>query len=127
MTHPIAILKHEEAVRFDADRLETLCKEYGEAEAEQVIARALEQVAHKMAAVEALYHAGRLQELDRLCASLTMVAGQIGMTTMARVSRDVRACVAGGNPASLAATLRRLQRIGDNSVHAIWSLEDISV
>lgn len=127
MTHPIAILRHEEPVRFDSDRLEALCAEHGDDTAEEIIARALEQIAIKLAALEALYQAGDREEMDKLCNSLTRVARQIGMTTLARVARDVQACLRLDNPVNLAAVLHRLMRIGDSSVHAIWSVEDVSV
>lgn len=127
MMESVATLRYEEAVRFDAERLEALCKDYGEDAAEKVIARALEQIAIKMAALDALYFEKSYQDMDRMCSSLTLVAGQIGMTSMARVARDVRACIKENDVVGIAATMGRLRRIGDNSVHAIWSVEDISV
>lgn len=127
MTHPVIKLRHEEPVCFDADRLEALCQEVGETEAELVIARALEQIAIKLAALKAYHTMGEFTEMDKTCSSLAKVAGEIGMTTLARVSRDVRACLPTGNAAAIGATLDRLMRIGGNSAHSIWSLEDISV
>ena len=127
MTHPVIKLRHEEAVCFDADRLESLCQEFGDIEAEQVIARALEQIAIKLAALKAYHAMGDATEMDKTCASLSVVAGQIGMTSLARVARDVRGCLKVGNAAAIGATLDRLLRIGDNSAHTIWSLDDISV
>lgn len=123
----VATLRHEEAVRFDADRLEALCLEHGDDTAEKVIAHALEQIAIKMASLEALFEANVYKEMDQVCSSLTIVAAQIGMTSLSRVARDVRACLKADDMVGLNATMGRLMRIGDNSVHAIWSVEDISV
>lgn len=123
----VATLRYDEAVRFDVERLEALCRDHGEDAAEKVIARALEQIAIKMAALEVLFAEQSYAGMDQICASLTRIAGQIGITTMARVARDVRACVKKGDVVGIAATMGRLHRIGDNSVQAIWSVEDISV
>lgn len=123
----VAMLRHQEAVRFDAERLEALCRDHGEDAAEKVIARALEQIAIKMASLEALFFENSYQEMGQICSSLTRIAAQIGMTSIARVARDVCTCIEEDDSVAIAATMGRLQRIGDNSVHAIWSVEDISV
>jgi hypothetical protein len=123
----VASLRHEEAVRFDADRLEALCREHGDDAAEKVIAHALEQIAIKMASLEALFEAKAHTDMERVCSSLTIVAAQIGMTSLSRVARDVRACLKVDDMVGVHATMGRLMRIGDNSVHAIWSLEDVSL
>ena len=74
----------------------------------------------------------RLRATDRrddLAAALAAVirdAQLIGMATLARVGRHVLDCLDSGDPTALAATLARLDRIGDRSIHAVWDLEDLS-
>lgn len=51
----------------------------------------------------------------------------IGMATLARVARNVVDCIERGNLVAIAATLARLERVGDRSIHAVWDLEDMSV
>ena len=126
MTSNVAKLRLEEPVRFESERLEVLCLELGEDGAEQVIAQALEQIAVKISQVDALWQARDLDEIIFVCKGLSRAAGRIGMTTLARVARDVRLCAEAGAFIPLEATIERLQRIGDQSVHAIWPLEDIS-
>lgn len=127
MTHNVATLRLEEPVRFDPDRLETLCHELGEEGAEQVIAQALEQIAVRNVQISHAWRDEDLGEIARQCKGMARIAGKIGMTTLARVAHDVRHCAERGSLNALSATLHRLERIGDQSVHAIWSLEDISV
>ena len=126
MTLPVDCLRWAEKVRFDPKRLDELCIEMGDEGAERVIANALEQIAKTMEQIEVLMRQGDIDAIGRTCKSLSRIAGHIGMTTFACVARDVRYCAEARDHAGLAATYGRLSRISDHSVHAIWSLEDIS-
>ena len=126
MTHNVAELRLEERVRFDPDRLTALCKELGEIGAEQVIAQALERITLKVAHINALDSLGNLDEIAHVCKGLSRVAGQIGMITLARVACDVRTCVENRQHVPFVATLGRLNRISDQSINALWSLDDVS-
>ena len=46
------------------------------------------------------------------------------MATLAHVARDVRICLRRGDPVALSATLARLDRVGDRSIHAVFDLDD---
>ena len=127
MTRNLAELQVEERVRFDPSKLEALCHELGEEGAERVIAHGFEQIALKVARIKAFAQAGAIDELLKVSRSLARVARRIGMETLAEVAHDVRRSASRGDPVALAATLARLGRIGDHSVNAIWTLEDISI
>ena len=127
MTLNVAKLRVEERVRFDPMRLDALCHDLGEEGAERVIAQGLEQIALKVAQIAALWQTQDREEILLCGKSLVRVADRIGMETLAEVARDVQICAEDGNVVALGATIARLSRIGDQSVNAIWTLEDISV
>ena len=45
---------------------------------------------------------------------------------LARVGRDVLACLHRADVVALMSTHARLMRVGDRSIRAIWDLEDLS-
>jgi hypothetical protein len=55
------------------------------------------------------------------------VAEQIGMVLFARVARDIVTAIDQGNSATIGATLFRLMRVGELSLTALWSHEDLTV
>jgi len=123
----ISCLHHQEGVRLDPVRLVALYAELGEARAEVVIGRAMEELAAKLLALQrvasAQARAPVIAGADQLCA----LAAQVGMTSLVDVGHDVAACAQAGDAAALAATLARLVRIGDRSLTAVWDLQDMSL
>ncbi len=119
-----ATLNHEEQVRLDPDSLESLYSELGPAGAENVVCRAMEELALRLADLAALHRTGRLQELAHVARSLIAISSQVGLASFARVSRDVADCAESGDQIALGATLCRLERIGDRSLTAVWDLQD---
>ena len=122
----VAILQLEEPARFNPDRLERLCAEIGELRAEDEVARALEEISARLQEIEALDPLGDAEALASGLRALITASDHIGMATLARVGRNVQACLARGDAVALAATHSRLVRVGERSIHAIWDLEDLS-
>lgn len=118
-------LKPTEPVTVDPDRLGALYHQLGEAGAEDVVCRALEELAMRLGQCERLYRAERWDELRKNSRSLIAIAEQIGMAGLARVAADVTRCLDQGDGTALAATLARLIRVGERSLTAIWDLQDI--
>lgn len=116
-----------ETVRLDQDRVETLYRQLGESGAENVICRAIEELAVRLAHCERLWRMGNHGELRKSARSLVAIADQIGMTTLARVAGDVTHAIDAQDSAALGATLCRLVRIGERSLTAVWDLQDLSV
>lgn len=123
----IAILYPVENVRLDPDKLQALHAELGEAGAETVIARAMDEIALRLAELMPLWRDARIPELSKRARSLVGIADQIGMPLLSRVAGDVARCAAIGDAPALGATLARLDRIGDRSLTAVWDLADMSM
>lgn len=122
----VARLCHEENVRLDAGRLSRLVVELGAAGAEHVVARAMEEMAGRLCEIEKTYRMGDLQAVCRNARSVKRHAGEIGMTTLARVAGDVHLCASRGDMVAFAATWERLERIADRSLTAIWDMQGVS-
>lgn len=120
-------LQPVEPVRVNTDRLSGLYTDLGEEAAEDIVCRAMEELALRLSHCDRLYRAEEMEDLRRSSRSLVAIAEQIGMAKLARVAKDVVNCIDATDKIALAATLTRLMRIGEGSLTAIWDLQDITV
>lgn len=131
--HGVIVVKHfvplvpDEKIRLNSERLATLYRQLGEAGAEDIICRAVEELAVRLAYCEKLWRLNDLQALHKSARSLVAISDQIGMVCLAQVATDVANCSASGDPVATSATLSRLIRIGERSLTAVWELQDLSV
>lgn len=116
-----------ETVSLDRDQLAGLYRQMGEAGAEDVVCRAIEELALRLGHCERLWRVRDLVSLRKSARSMIAIADQIGMTTLARVAQDVTHCADSADPVALSATLTRLIRIGERSLTAVWDLQDLSI
>ncbi|MEP3330485.1 hypothetical protein [Sedimentitalea sp.] len=123
----ITTLTPAETVRLDRDRLNALYVQLGEAGAEDVVCRAIEELAVRLAHCERCWRQGQIADLRKNARSLIAISEQIGMCEIARVAGDVTATIDNGDDAARAATLFRLIRLGDRSLTAVWNLRDLSL
>lgn len=124
MTNPVRLEQSAEVARFDPARLEQLCREKGEAQAETEAAEALSVISQLLRNMGADAMQLDDAELREYVDNLRTASDRIGMSTLARVAGDVRDCLDNGDQPALAATLARLYRVGDRSIHAIFDLDD---
>jgi hypothetical protein len=116
-----------EQVDVDQDRLGALYSQLGEASAEDVVCRALEELALRMSHCDRLYREQNMPELRKNTRSLIAIADQIGMQKLSQVAGYVTQCIDACDNNGLAATLSRLLRIGERSLTAIWDMQDMSI
>jgi len=124
---PITFLRQDEPVWLDRDRLGSLYAELGEGGAEDVVCRAMEEISARLAHAARLFREGARPDLRKNLRSMAAIAEQIGLQTLARVARDVIACIDAGDANAMAATLARLLRIGDRSLTEVWNLQDMTI
>ncbi|MCQ0092174.1 hypothetical protein [Roseovarius sp. M141] len=120
------MLKQNEVVRLNSNRLEELYSQLGEAGAENIVCRALEELAVRLSHTERYYSDGRLAEMRKSARSMVAIADQIGMHMLSRVAADVAACAGGSDLVATAATLSRLLRIGERSLSEVRDLQDVT-
>ncbi|SPH24475.1 hypothetical protein DEA8626_03527 [Defluviimonas aquaemixtae] len=123
----LAVLRHEEGVRLNPDCLVALYAELGETGAEQIVARAMEELAARLSEIQRHADERNAAGVARAARLLIKVAEQIGMTSFASVAGDVLTTSAAGEAVAQAATLARLVRIGDRSLTAVWDLRDMTI
>lgn len=121
----LAILRHEEGVRLDPDPLVALFSEMGERAAEQVICRAMESLAARLAMVQRHGDDGRPVQLAEEARRMAALAASVGLASVARVAGDVATAAEIRDHAAQAATIARLVRVGERSLSAIWDLRDM--
>lgn len=116
-----------ETVRLDSDKLDSLYSQLGLSNAEEVVCRALEELAVRLASCERLWGKRDWVGLRKSARSLIAIADQVGMCALARVARNVTLAVDAEDPVAVRATLCRLARVGEGSLSAAWDVRDISV
>ncbi len=123
----LATLVQTETVRLDQDRLAGLYQQLGNASAEDVVCRAIEELAVRLSHCERLWRENDWVALRKCARSLIAISEQVGMRTLARVAGDVATAVDTEQPEAVAATVCRLIRTGERSLTAVWDLQDLSV
>lgn len=116
-----------ETVHVDQDRLGALYGELGETAAEDIVCRAMEELALRLSHCSRLHSASEWGELRKCARSLIAISEQIGMLILARVAQDVINTLDAHDAPGVSATLARLLRIGEQSLTAIWDLQDITI
>lgn len=120
-------LPQSESVRLERDRLGMLFHQMSEQAAEDLVCRAVEELAVRLSHCEVLWRQDDLAALYKSARSLIAIADQIGMTSLATVAADVTGCISRGDRVATAATLARLSRTGQASLTAVWDLQDLSI
>ncbi len=118
---------HNESVRLDPEKLTDLYAQLGQAGAEDVVCRAIEELAVRLSHCERLWRQNDLENLRKSARSLIAISDQVGMDAMARIAGDVTAAIDGEDQVATAATLFRLLRVGERSLTAVWEQQDLSV
>ncbi len=127
MVEQVTVLAPLENARLDPDRLDALYKQLGHGAAEDVVCRAMEELAVRLAHIDALFREGDRDDMRKNTRALIAIAEQIGMMGLARVGGHVVDCIDDRDSIALAATLSRLTRLGERSLTAIWDLQDLSI
>jgi hypothetical protein len=112
----ITVLRPIEHVRLDAGPIAAMRRELGAGAAEQVVNRAMGELALTMAGLAGQVRARDLTDLHRQLRSLQRMADHMGMTSLAQVSAEVRSCIDGGDATAFAAVWARLIRVAEYSL-----------
>lgn len=123
----VLTLDQNETVRLNPDKLGDLYAQLGEVGAEDVLCRAIEELALRLSHCEKAWRTGNQMDLAKCARSLIAIADQIGMTALARVADDVGRVLTAGDHPAIAATLFRLIRIGEQSLTAVWDQRNLSL
>lgn len=123
----VTMLTPQEAVRLDAQHLGALYTQLGGAEAEEVICRAMEELALRLTYADRVYRSNDAVLLRKTARTIAAIAEQIGLHMLAQVARDVAGTVDAADRVAIAATMARLLRIGGASLTSVLDLQDMSL
>ncbi len=112
---------------MDPEQIETLCVDLGPYAAEDVVCRAMEELAQRLCQLQEMALKGPREDLHKGLRALAAIADQIGMCSLARVAHDVMNCIEFGDRVAEAACMARLSRMGERSLTAMWDLNEFSV
>lgn len=116
MAENVFVLMHKERVRQDAEAIATMYRNLGTVSAEQVVTRALGELALTMAGLSAQVRSHEMHDVVRQLRRLQRLAENLGMTSLGLVAGDVRTCFDRGDSTGFAAVWARLLRIAERSL-----------
>ena len=113
-------LRPRERVTIDSARLDALYRRQGARAAEDFLAERVEQISDRLADIDWLHRSGLSPEIAVLARQVSVVAGEVGLGSLARVAADLAAAVGASDWPTYHAVWERLVRIGDESLAGIW-------
>jgi len=116
MSGNVTVLRPVERVRLDAGPIAAMFREMGAAAAEQVVTRALGELALTMAGLAGQVRGRDLTDLHRQLRRLQRMADHVGMVSLSQASAEVRTCLDQGDATAFAAVWARLIRIAECSL-----------
>jgi len=120
----VVALRPNDRVRQDAEPIATIYRNLGTASAEQVVTRALGELALTMSGLAAHVKAHEMTDLSRQLRRLQRMSENLGMTSLGLVAGDVRLCLDQGDVTAFAAVWARLIRIAERSLASEKGLLD---
>lgn len=113
--------QHAEMIIVDRQLLAALCRRHGLRRAEARIAETVADISAEMDRMQSIYLCGGAAEMSVCAQALSRHAAAIGLTTLARVTRDLALCAESGDGVAFAAVWARFERTGARSVRMLWS------
>jgi hypothetical protein len=127
MTASVWVLHPQDQVRQDARPVAAMYNDMGTQAADQVVARALGELALTMAGLARQVQAHDLSDVSRQVRRLQRMSEQLGMISLGLVANDVRVCLDRGDATSFSAVWARLMRVAALSLAPDRDLLDQSV
>jgi len=120
----VVALQPKERVRQDAEPIATIYRNLGTSSAEQVVTRALGELALTMSGLATQVRARDMGDLLRQLRRLQRMAENLGMVSLGVVAGDLRICLDRSDATAFAAVWARLLRIAERSLSSDKDLLD---
>ncbi len=112
----VVALCPNDRVRQDAEPIATMYRNLGTTSAEQVVTRALTELALTMAGLASQVRAHDLSDMARQLRRLQRMSENLGMVSLGLVAADVRDCLDRGDVTAFSAVWARLMRVAERSL-----------
>lgn len=119
-TAAIAVLRCRDEFNMDPAPLKTLFAALPDHEAEDIVCRALEDIAARLTALQNARTAGDFTQVATPSKRIAAVADQIGLTEVSLVAEHAGRAADMACGVALGATMARLERTFDAAVCQIW-------
>lgn len=122
----VTVLSPRDRVRQDGEAIAAIYRNLGTSVAEEMVTRALGELALAMAGLAAQVRAQDLADLARQLQKLQRMAEGLGMISLALVSADARTCLQRGDGTAFASVWARLLRVAERSLSSDQGFADLS-
>jgi hypothetical protein len=127
MMENVVAFRPRDRIRQDGEAIAALYRNLGTATAEQLVTRALGELALTMSGLAAQVRLHDLADMARQLRRLQRMAENLGMISLGLVADDARSCLEDGDSTAFGAVWARLMRIAERSLSADRNVADISV
>lgn len=125
-TGNVTAMRPVERVRQDGEAIAVIYRNLGTATAEQMVTRALGELALAMAGIAAQVKARQMADLARQLRRLQRMAENLGMISLAQVSGDALYCLERCESTAFSAVWARLLRVAERCLATDKGFADIS-
>lgn len=123
----VTALRPREVVHLDGEVIAVIYRNLGATTAEQMVTRALGELALAMAGIAAQVSAQNLSDLARQLTKLRRMAENVGLGSLGNVAEDARVCLERADGTAFAAVWARLIRVAEKSLVPSSQVADLSV
>lgn len=114
----VVVLQPKDRIRHDAGPIATIYRNLDTGSADQVVTRALGELALTMAGLADRVREREMEDMARQLRRLQRMAENLGMLTLSDVCSAVRDCLERGDSTAFAAVWARLLRVAERSLTA---------
>lgn len=112
--------KPRDRIVIDTARLDALCRRLGRIATESFVIERVEQITDRLADIDRQHRGDMSPEVGILARQVAVIAGEIGLVSLARVAADLAVTAGTDNRPAYRAVWDRLVRIGDESLANVW-------
>jgi hypothetical protein len=127
MMGEITALRPRETVRQDVEAIAVIYRNLGAPVAEQMVTRALGELALTMAGIAEKVRAQELRDLARQLTRLGRLSADLGLLSLSSVAGDAKTCLERADGTAFSAVWARLLRVAERSLSVEAGLADQSV
>jgi hypothetical protein len=122
----VLALRLRETVRQDVEAIALIYRNLGAPVAEQMVTRALGELALTMAGIAEKVRAQELRDLARQLVRLRRLSEDLGLQSLASVAGDAKCCLERADGTAFSAVWARLMRVAERSLAPDQGSADLS-